>query len=168
MKQIIPLPNGSSKPINSFKDNIRPQDQEYDTGTGSRSRAKIYNIDLYASPKETVPANHSKITNLVEKWEKDLNRKAELEEARRWVADTFYDKDGNTVRNMRLHKGWSQTRLAQELGTSQSHVARIEKGTENVVIETCRKLCLALEVDMNTLNQALLNQEKMTHAKAND
>jgi len=88
-----------------------------------------------------------------------------LEEGRRWVARTFYGEEGDTVRTLRLRKGWSQTRLAEALGTSQSHVARIERGTENLTIETCRKLGMVLDVDMNTLDAMLRRQEVLARAK---
>ena len=69
------------------------------------------------------------------------------------------------MRAFRLRKGWSQTRLAEELSTSQSHVARIERGTENLTIETCRKLSTVLGIDLNTLDQALKRQEAIAQAK---
>ena len=55
---------------------------------------------------------------------------------------------------------------AKALGTSQSHVARIERGTENLAIETCRRLCGVLGIDMNTLDQSLRRQEVVAQAKA--
>ena len=69
------------------------------------------------------------------------------------------------MRTLRLRKGWSQSRLAKALETSQSHVARIERGTENLTIETCRKISKALEIDMNTLDQALKRQEAIAQAQ---
>lgn len=98
-------------------------------------------------------------------WEQDDRRRAALEAGRQWVADAFYSEDGDTVRTLRLHKGWSQARLATELGTSQSHIARIERGTENLTIETCRKLSRALGIDLNTLDQALRRQEAIAQVQ---
>jgi transcriptional regulator with XRE-family HTH domain len=66
---------------------------------------------------------------------------------------------------LRLRKGWSQARLAAEIGTSQPHVARIERGTENLAIGTCRKLCAALDIDLNTLDRALRRQEKIAQTR---
>jgi transcriptional regulator with XRE-family HTH domain len=91
--------------------------------------------------------------------------RAALESGRRWIAEAFYPGDGDTVRTLRLRMGWSQTRLAEALGTSQSHVARIERGTENLAIQTCRKLAAALDIDLNTLDQALKRQEAIVRAK---
>jgi transcriptional regulator with XRE-family HTH domain len=82
-----------------------------------------------------------------------------LAEARTELSEELLLDGASTLRTMRLQKGLSQTKLAAMLGTSQSHVARIERGTENVSIQTCRKLREALGVDMNALNEALLRQE---------
>jgi transcriptional regulator with XRE-family HTH domain len=69
------------------------------------------------------------------------------------------------VRALRLRRGWSQSQLAEAIKTSQSHIARIERGTENVTIQTCRRLCAALGIDMNTLDQALRRQEVIAQSK---
>ena len=39
---------------------------------------------------------------------------------------------GQVVERLRTEKGWTQTRLAEEVGTSQSAIHRIEKGRQNV------------------------------------
>ena len=137
------------------------------TETTSRPpRCQVFSYDKNAVLQPQVPAKHRAIGELIGQWEKDDGRRAALDEGRRWAAGTLYDGDGDTVRTLRLNQGWSQTRLAEELSTSQSHVARIERGTENLVIETCRKLCKALEIDMNTLDQALRRQEAIAQSKA--
>ena len=89
----------------------------------------------------------------------DESLNAELEKARSWVADEFYAEDGDTIRTTRLRSGWSQAQLASKLETSQSHVARIERGKENLQISTCRKLCRVFGIDMNTLDAMLKRQE---------
>ena len=43
-------------------------------------------------------------------------------------------------------KGWSQSRLAQEIGTTQSGVSRLESGQHKVSVETLRRLANALDV----------------------
>ena len=106
-----------------------------------------------------MPSNHVSVDDLVMSFEVDDKGKQALEAGRAWVADAFYKEDGVTVRSMRLRKGWSQAKLAASLGTSQSHVARIERGSENLTIETCRRLCASLGVDMNTLDASLRRQE---------
>jgi len=126
----------------------------------------VFNFEDFSAPKVETPARHKPIGEIVGRWAKDEKRRAALERGRQWVADTIHAGDGDTVRTLRLRKGWSQAQLATELGTSQPHVARIERGTENLAIDTCRRLCLALGVDMNSLDQALRRQEALIQAKA--
>ena len=131
----------------------------------SVDRCRIYTFEEFTSPPPAAPTRHSTVSDLVAEWEQDAQGHATLQEGRQWVADAFYTEDGDTVRTLRLRKGWSQTRLADMVATSQSHIARIERGTENVSIQTCRKLARALEIDLNTLDQALKRQEAITQAK---
>lgn len=121
----------------------------------------VFQRQDHAAAMPEVPSAHQSIGDLVSNGSKDETRRAALEQARAWVADTFHAEDGDTVRSLRLRKGWSQTQLANELGTSQPHIARIERGTENVTIETCRRLCRVLGIDMNMLDAALRRQEAL-------
>jgi len=157
-----PTPSASefSEPIESFEKIIG----EAGTAT-TRLDAQVFFFENYTDPRPQTPANYSSIGDLVAQWEQDADSRAALEQGRQWVADTFYAADGDTVRSLRLRKGWSQTRLAQALGTSQSHVARIERGSENLAIGTCRRLAAALDIDMNTLDRALKLQEAILAAK---
>ncbi len=105
------------------------------------------------------------MSDIAKTWVKDDSRRKAIEEARQWVGNTFHGEDGDTVRTLRLRKGWSQTQLAEAIGTSQSHVARIERGDQNLAIQTCRRLSDVLGIDMNTLDLALRQQEKLALAK---
>lgn len=125
----------------------------------------IFRLEDHANPRVDAPSNHTAINDLVGAWSKNEQRRAALEQARQWVADSFHGEDGDTVRTLRLRKGWSQAQLAATLGTSQSHVARIERGTENLAIGTCRRLCVALGISMNTLDEALRRQESLAASK---
>ncbi len=160
MKSATPSASASSAPTKSFEKVIGQ------TGAAtSRTRCQVFAFEAYTSPPPETPAKHTTISQLVAEWEQDAKGRATLEEGRQWVAGTFYGDDGDTVRTLRLRKGWPQTRLAKELGTSQSHVARIERGTENLAIGTCRRLSKVLGIDMNTLDQALKRQEAIALAK---
>ena len=156
MTPAIPSASASSAPIKSFEKVVSQPGTA--TETSSRTRCQVFAFEAYTAPRPSTPAKHTTIRELVSQWEKNEKRRVALEEGRQWVAETFYGEDGDTVRTLRLRKGWSQSRLAKALETSQSHVARIERGTENLTIETCRKISKALEIDMNTLDQALKRQ----------
>ncbi|AFL73531.1 helix-turn-helix domain-containing protein [Thiocystis violascens] len=152
--------SASSAPIRSFEKIVGQAGE-----ATSRNRCPVFAFEAYTAPPPPVPANHTTISQLLDEWETDDQGRAALESGRRWVAETFYREDGDTVRTLRLKMGWSQTRLADALGTSQSHIARIERGTENLTIETCRKLATALDIDLNALDQALKRQEAIAQAK---
>lgn len=134
----------------------------------SVSNCVVFNFDDHVNSNVDAPPQHKTIGELVNRWGRDEKRRVAMEQARKWVADTFHAEDGDTVRTLRLRNGWSQSQLATKLGTSQPHVVRIERGTENLTIETCRRLCSVLGVDMNTLDQALRRQVTLAHAKPKD
>jgi ribosome-binding protein aMBF1 (putative translation factor) len=160
MKNATPSASASSAPTKSFEKVFG------DIGAAtSRTRCQVFAFEAYTSPRPQAPAKHTSIGQLAAEWEQDAKGRTALEEGRQWVADRFYGEDGDTVRTLRLRKGWSQARLAEELATSQPHVARIERGTENLTIGTCRKLSSALGIDLNTLDQALKRQEAIAAAK---
>jgi ribosome-binding protein aMBF1 (putative translation factor) len=131
----------------------------------SRTRCQIFACEDYAAPRPQAPPRHTPISQLVAEWEEDTAGRAALEEGRRWVAANFYAQDGDTLRTLRLRHGWSQGRLAAAMATSQSHVARIERGTENLTIATCRKLASVFGIDLNTLDDIHRRQEAMAQAK---
>lgn len=163
MTTTIPSVCVSSAPTKSF-DKVVSQPGTTPETT-SRTRCQIFSFEAYVAPQSQTPARYTSIRELMGQWEQDKGKRIALEEGRRWIADTFYGEDGDTVRTLRLKNGWSQTRLAEALGTSQSHVARIERGTENLTIETCRKLAMALGIDLNMLDQVLRRQEAIAQAK---
>lgn len=155
--------SASSARTTPFEITVQP---ETTVETSSHTACQVFTIAAYADPLPQTPANHTSIGELVEQWGADDQMHTALEKGRRWVADSFYGEDGDTVRTLRLNAGWTQSRLAAMLGTSQSHVARIERGTENLTIETCRKLAKALNVDLNTLDQALKRQELVVRSRS--
>ncbi|NNH19152.1 helix-turn-helix transcriptional regulator [Bordetella trematum] len=56
---------------------------------------------------------------------------------------------------MRLQKGLSQTQLADLIGTSQSHIAKIEAGQVRIYLDTANRLAVALSVSLDKLNALL-------------
>lgn len=119
---------------------------------------KVFRFGDYLTPEAPTPARHSSISGLVARWEQDPERKDAIARARGWAADELHGDDGETLRSLRLRKGLSQQRLADLVGTSQPHIARIEGGADNLNIDTCRRLARALGIDLNTLDAALTLQ----------
>src|SRR5690625_196888 len=61
---------------------------------------------------------------------------------------------GTLVRDARQHSGLTQTQLATQLNTSQSAVNRIEKGQQNLTLETISKIGTALDSELVGLGSA--------------
>ena len=53
---------------------------------------------------------------------------------------------GETLKNIRLCKGWSQEKLAFEAGVDRNYISLIELGQNSPTINVIFKLCRALEV----------------------
>lgn len=60
---------------------------------------------------------------------------------------------GQRIRNLRVRRGWSQERLADEAGVDRSYMSGIERGVRNSSILTLAKVALALGVSPSLLLQ---------------
>ncbi|GAB3994893.1 helix-turn-helix domain-containing protein [Nocardioides marmoraquaticus] len=58
---------------------------------------------------------------------------------------------GTLIRDARKHRGWTQTQLATELGTSQSAVNRIERGHQNLSLDMLARIGEALDSPLMNL-----------------
>ena len=63
----------------------------------------------------------------------------------------YLTRIGKLVRLAREHKGWSQAQLGTLLGTSQSAVARIESGGQNIGLEMIARIGDALDSEIVSL-----------------
>ena len=52
---------------------------------------------------------------------------------------------------LRLAKGWSQNRLSEEAGLSQTYISYLEAGTKSPTIKTLEKIAQALGVSISAL-----------------
>ena len=55
---------------------------------------------------------------------------------------------GSLIRGARQNRGYTQTQLAEVLGTSQSAIARIEQGSQNLSVEMLSRINEALDADL--------------------
>lgn len=121
--------------------------------TGS-SPCKVFKFaDFQESP--CAPARTRSLTDIIDRWNQDPARREGLKRARVELGRLTGGANEVTIRSMRLKAGMSQTDLARSIGTSQSHIARIEGKTLEPTLDTCRRLARALGVDLNTIDQAL-------------
>src|SRR5262245_40618435 len=67
------------------------------------------------------------------------------------ASDVTLQRIGALIRDARRHRGWTQTRLAEALGTSQSAVNRIEQGNQNLSIDLLGRISEALDSEIVSL-----------------
>ena len=120
--------------------------------------SNVFCIEARATKDDHFAPGFKSVDSLLEKLE--AADPEGMREARQWAADTLYPNEEFTVRALRLRKGLSQTALAKLIGSSQPHIARIERGTEDIQTSTFRKLASALGIDCNQMDEALRNQER--------
>ena len=65
--------------------------------------------------------------------------------------DTYLARIGTLIRDARRHQGLTQSDLADSLGTSQSAVARIEQGKQNLSLEMLARIGEALDSEFVSL-----------------
>jgi ribosome-binding protein aMBF1 (putative translation factor) len=109
---------------------------------GGRGLLSIVQVEL-APP---IPARYSNIEDVVARAAKDERKKKALQEARKRLAEKSYGNRKPSIAVLRLKLGMSQTDLAVEMNSSQSHIARIESGTEDLRMSTLEKLAKALKI----------------------
>ncbi|MGH3354430.1 MAG: helix-turn-helix domain-containing protein [Nocardioidaceae bacterium] len=67
------------------------------------------------------------------------------------MSDDYLARIGNLIRDARKHRGWTQSQLADVLGTSQSAVNRIERGHQNLSLEMLARMGEALDSEIVAL-----------------
>ncbi len=70
------------------------------------------------------------------------------------ITDTYLVRIGSLIRDARRHKGLTQAELASSLQTSQSAVARIEQGQQNLTLEMLARIGESLEAEFVSLGHS--------------
>ncbi|MCQ4045858.1 helix-turn-helix domain-containing protein [Streptantibioticus rubrisoli] len=70
------------------------------------------------------------------------------------MTDDYLVRIGRLIRDARQHRGWTQSQLAEALGTSQSAVNRIERGNQNISLEMIARIGEALDSEIVSLGYA--------------
>lgn len=74
------------------------------------------------------------------------------------MTDDYRTKIGKLIAELRVNHGLTQAQLAEELGTSQSAINRIERGAQNVSLEIIARISDVLNSEIITLgNSSKLN-----------
>ena len=70
------------------------------------------------------------------------------------MSDDYRQRIGRLIRDARRHKGLTQSELARLLSTSQSAVARIEQGQQNLSLEMVARIGEALDSEFVSLGHS--------------
>lgn len=90
------------------------------------------------------------IDEVVARDERDARLAEYLAKARQRLLERAPDRI-TALAALRLRRGWSQSRLASEVGTCASHVAALEIGDGEIPTDTARRLAVALEVPLSAI-----------------
>lgn len=110
--------------------------------------------EFHPALAEPIPDGFEEIDTIIEARERDEAGRAGLQRARVRLSQALRDR-ASPLAVLRLQRGWSQKQLAEAIGTSQPHIARIENGRDNVMLETANQLARALGVSLEEINTAL-------------
>lgn len=55
---------------------------------------------------------------------------------------------GNRIRDLRIKKGWTQNRLANEAGVSPTYIYQLENGQKSPTVEYLNHVCFGLGVTL--------------------
>lgn len=111
------------------------------------------------SAARPLPVSHTvSLESLISEFESDPEMDLAMQNARRDLVDSLYGREPETLTVLRLMVGLSQARLAEMIGTSQPHIARIEGGRTDPGTEMIAKLARALAVNEQRAFAAIRQQ----------
>lgn len=148
-----------TKPWSTEHGDSVPPTSRTTSNTGAVITAKFSAISA------NLNSEHLDFDALTAELEADPRNSSDLAAAGSWAADFLYPGEVDTLRTARLRKGLSQKQLAMLIGTSQPHVANLEKSGNDVMLSTAQKLCAALDIDFGRLPDMIDRQRAINAQK---
>jgi ribosome-binding protein aMBF1 (putative translation factor) len=133
------------------------------TSTAAKPGAVVH-LEFSVKPTPLSQKN-KRFGGLLDRIKNDANLHSEMQDARAWVADTLLSPEGETIRSLRLQKGWSQQDFADRLSTTQAQIARIEKGNTDPRRSTCKKIREVLGITAEKLDEIMERQERIHESR---
>ena len=87
----------------------------------------------------------------------DANYRARMSQARVALAADLYQGSPPSLMKMRIARGMSQHQLAEAVGTSQPHIAKIESRKVSVYLATAAKIADVLGLSLDEVRGVLLD-----------
>lgn len=101
--------------------------------------------------KRVEPASKSKSVDLnnflTELCAEDPRLEATISEGTKWVADAFYADQPDSFKKARMKAGLTQAQLAQKSNTSQSYIAKLERGEISAGMDVVGRVAKALSLE---------------------
>lgn len=114
-------------------------------------------IIMDRSQDRAVPDGAQLLDSFLDEFETDPQVAAQLSKARRDFAIGVESRRGASLKTLRLAAGLSQVDLARQIGTSQAAISAYESRHRKPGEDAIRGLAESLNVDFNTLMDALDN-----------
>ena len=112
----------------------------------SATSGEVIYREFILTAQPTPLRNTISVNEITKEYESDPVKAELLRKARQQFASDFHEGD-ESFTALRLRAGLSQVRLAELVKTSQPHIAKIEKGTNDPSTDMIARLASALEVD---------------------
>lgn len=74
---------------------------------------------------------------------------------------------GERIKELRVHAGFTQNRLAEWAGVSQTHLRRVERGEADITIGHLRLICDALGITLKDFFNVTDDKEEISAAVSN-
>lgn len=85
--------------------------------------------------------------------------------SRKVLAEEMEELAAPTLSTARLKRGFSQSRVASIMNTSQSHISKIEAGEVKLHLDTAKRLADVLGISLDTLYSLLPNKPEKLENK---
>jgi DNA-binding XRE family transcriptional regulator len=120
----------------------------------------VIEFDKWRELNSDQPAHSTPLNTLIQEYETDPEFSEALQKARRTLAPKLRVMAPNTLREIRLERGLSQTAVAAQIGSTQAQIARVESGKQDVQVGTLIRLAQALSIDPIEAIRAFLTQRE--------
>lgn len=71
------------------------------------------------------------------------------------MATTMRKKFGKRIRELRLAKGWSQEKFADEVGVHRTYIGAVERGEQNIALDNIDRIAKRLGLSVEELFMGL-------------
>lgn len=129
--------------------------QGADVKLAESSACEVIDLGVYIpAPIENKEAGIVSLDDLDAMLFSDTDSQDLLAQARKDVAEDYYQEQ-NTFSALRLKSGLSQRGLASKIGSTQSYISRLEKGTLNPGLDKLRLIAQVLNVTLDELDKTI-------------